>query len=179
MDSQARLPAGRVETWSVVSGCIRRRARGDQNPPPCAGPAVFLPERDGRRATDLVHYLREYRRQRKEIDVVSVSEHLLDEMVRAIVAEVEPQRIYLFGSCARGTQTADSDVDLLVVEDEKFGPDRNRWSELQRIRKALRPFRVPKDVLVYSRDEFEKWEDSLNHVVAHAVREGKLLYERS
>jgi hypothetical protein len=44
---------------------------------------------------------------------------------------------------------------------------------------ALRPFRVPKDVLVYSRDEFEKWEDSLNHVVAHAVREGKLLYERS
>jgi len=50
---------------------------------------------------------------------------------------------------------------------------------LKRIRKALRPFRVPKDILVYSQDEFAKWEASLNHIVAHAVREGKLLYERS
>lgn len=111
--------------------------------------------------------------------MVSLSEQLIDEMVRAIVQEVEPQRIYLFGSHARGDQTAASDVDLLIVEDEGFGPDRSRWSELKRIRKALRPFRVPKDVLVYSRDEFDTWEDSLNHVVARAVREGRLLYERS
>jgi predicted nucleotidyltransferase len=108
-----------------------------------------------------------------------VSEHLTDEMVRALVAEVEPQRIYLFGSCARGSQTAQSDVDLLVVEVEKFGLERDRWSEMQCIRKALRRFRIPKDVLVYSQDEFEKWEDSVSHVVAHAVREGKLLWERS
>jgi len=69
-------------------------------------------------------------------------------------------------------------VDLLIVEDYKFGPDRNRWSELRRIRKALKPFRVPKDVLVYSQDEFERWEDSINHIISHAVREGKLIYER-
>jgi predicted nucleotidyltransferase len=113
------------------------------------------------------------------MNVVSLSEQLIEGMVQAIVAEIEPRRIYLFGSYARGSQTADSDVDLLVVEDQGFGPDRDRWSELQRIRKALRPFRVPKDVLVYSEDEFKKWEDSVNHVIAHAVREGKLLYERS
>jgi len=110
--------------------------------------------------------------------VVSLSEQLIEGMVKAIVEEVEPRRIYLFGSCARGNQTGESDVDLLIVEDERFGPDRDRWSELQHIRKVLRPFRLPKDVLVYSRDEFEKWEDSLNHVIAHAVREGRLLYER-
>jgi predicted nucleotidyltransferase len=104
---------------------------------------------------------------------------MIEAMVQTIVVEVRPRRIYLFGSYARGSQTADSDVDLLVVEDQGFGPERTRWSELQRIRKVLRPFRVPKDILVYSRDEFEKWEASLNHIVAHAVREGKLLYERS
>jgi predicted nucleotidyltransferase len=113
------------------------------------------------------------------MNVVSLSEQLIEGMVQAIVEEVGPRRVYLFGSCARGSQTADSDVDLLIVEDQEFGPARNRWSELKRIRKALRPFRVPKDILVYSRDEFEKWEDSVNHVIAHAVREGKLLYERS
>lgn len=129
---------------------------------------------DGRNLSDRL----QYRWQRKEMNVVSLSEQLIERMVQAIVEEVRPRRIYLFGSCARGTPTADSDVDLLIVEDQKFGPDRNRRSELKRIRKALRPFRVPKDVLVYSRDEFEKWEDSTNHVIAHAVREGKLLYER-
>jgi predicted nucleotidyltransferase len=110
--------------------------------------------------------------------MVSLSKQLIEDMVQAIVEEVGPRRIYLFGSCARGSDTADSDVDLLVVEDHTFGPEHNRWSELKRIRKALRPFRVPKDVLVYSRDEFERWEESINHVVAHAVREGKLIYER-
>ncbi|MBN1362937.1 MAG: nucleotidyltransferase domain-containing protein [Sedimentisphaerales bacterium] len=111
--------------------------------------------------------------------MVGSSEQLIQGMVEAIVQEVGPQRIYLFGSRARGTHGPDSDVDLLVVEDETFGPDRNRWSELKRIRKVLRPFRVPKDILVYSRDEFEKWRDSINHIVAHATREGQLIYERS
>lgn len=111
--------------------------------------------------------------------MVNVSEEMLEEMVQAIVEEVGPRRIYLFGSYARGNYTADSDVDLLIVEDQGFGPEHARWSELQRIRKALRPFRVPKDILVYSQDEVEKWEASFNHIVAHAIREGRLLYERS
>ena len=111
--------------------------------------------------------------------MVTFSEQVIDQMVQAIVQEVEPRRIYLFGSHARGSPRADSDVDLLVVEDRNFGPDHNRWSELKRIRKALRPFRIPKDILVYSEDEFAAWENSANHIVAHAVREGKLLYERS
>jgi len=111
--------------------------------------------------------------------VVGLSGQLVEEMVQAIVQEVGPRRIYLFGSYARGSQRTDSDVDLLIVEDRNFGPDHNRWSELKRIRKALKPFRIPKDILVYSEDEFAAWENSANHIVAHAVREGKLLYERS
>lgn len=110
--------------------------------------------------------------------MVSISRQLIEDMVQAVVEEVRPQRIYLFGSCARDSYTPNSDVDFLIVEQNEFGPDRNRWSELKRIRKALRQFRVPKDVLVYSQDEFEKWEDSINHIISHAVREGKLIYER-
>lgn len=111
--------------------------------------------------------------------MVRVSDQLIEEMVRTIVDEVEPRRIYLFGSYARGSQTADSDIDLLIVEDLGFGPGRNRWAELKRIRRALRPYRIPKDILVYSQDEFVAWEKSINHIVARAVREGRLLYERS
>jgi predicted nucleotidyltransferase len=111
--------------------------------------------------------------------VVSITRQLIEDMVQAVVKEVRPERIYLFGSCARDSYTPDSDVDLLIVEQREFGPDRNRWSELKRIRKALKPFHVPKDVLVYSQDEFERCQDSINHIISHAVREGKLIYERS
>jgi predicted nucleotidyltransferase len=113
------------------------------------------------------------------MNMVSISKQLIENMVQAVVEEVRPQRIYLFGSCARDNYTPNSDVDLLIVEQDEFGPERNRWSELKRIRKALKPFHVPKDVLVYSQDEFERWEGSINHIISHAVREGNLIYERS
>ncbi len=111
--------------------------------------------------------------------MVGSSEGLIRQMVDAIVREVEPQRIYLFGSRARGTDSAESDVDLLIIEAEAFGSERNRWSELRRIRRVLRPFSISKDILVYSHDEFEKWQNSVNHIIARAAREGRLLYERS
>lgn len=110
--------------------------------------------------------------------MIAVTEQILDEMVQAIVWEIDPEQIYLFGSHARGNARPDSDIDLLIVEREGFGPNRRRWQELTRIRSALSPFRVPKDILVYSRDEIAKWQHAVNHIVSRCLREGKLLYER-
>jgi predicted nucleotidyltransferase len=110
--------------------------------------------------------------------MIAVTEQILDDMVQAIVQEIDPEQIYLFGSHARGNARPDSDVDLLIVEGERFGPNHRRWQELVRIRSALSPFRVPKDILVYSKDEIAKWQHAVNHIVSHCLREGKLLYER-
>jgi len=44
--------------------------------------------------------------------MTTVSDEILAEMVQTIVQEVDPERIYLFGSRARGNERADSDVDL-------------------------------------------------------------------
>ena len=79
-----------------------------------------------------------------------ITDELLRDMVKVIVNEVDPERIILFGSHARGDASADSDVD----------------------------FDVPKDILLYSSDEAEYWRDSVNHVLARVLREGKILYER-
>ena len=65
---------------------------------------------------------------------------------------------------------------ILVVEDEPFGAHRSRREELRRIRQALARFRVPKDILVYSRAEVQQWRHALNHVIAKAYREGTVLY---
>ena len=97
---------------------------------------------------------------------------LLDRMMRVIVDEVDPERVILFGSRARGDAKAESDFDLIVVETEPFGGGRSRHAEEVRLYRALAECGVPTDVLVYSRDEVDHWRDSLNHVLARALREG-------
>ena len=104
---------------------------------------------------------------------------MIEAMRDEIVKVAHPSRIVLFGSRAHGQARPDSDVDLLVVERESFGKQKSRRAEMRRIRQALARFRVPKDVLVYSEEEMNRWSHSLNHVIAVALREGRLLYERS
>ena len=110
--------------------------------------------------------------------MIVVTEAILDEMVDTLVQEIAPEQIYLFGSRARGNARPDSDIDLLIVESEPFGINRSRRQELARIRRALSLFRVPKDILVYSRDEIAKWQHAVNHIMSRCLRKGKLLYER-
>ena len=107
-----------------------------------------------------------------------VDDAMLQRMTAAIVEAADPERVILFGSRARGDAGADSDVDLVVVEAEPFGPGRDRGAEETRLWRALAKFHVPKDVMVYSLDEVDRWRGSLNHVLARALREGRVLYER-
>ena len=102
---------------------------------------------------------------------------LLQQIVEALRAAGQPERVILFGSRARGDARPDSDLDLLIVQPAQ--PGKSRWEELRCLRQALRRFPIAKDLLLFRPSEFEYWRESLNHVVGHALREGRLLYERS
>jgi predicted nucleotidyltransferase len=110
---------------------------------------------------------------------MTITETELTAMVRSIVAEVRPEQIILFGSYARGDAGSDADVDLLVIEAEPFGPHRSRFQEINRLERAMGSIPVATDILVYSLDEVERLKSSRNHVVARALREGKVLHARS
>ena len=100
---------------------------------------------------------------------------VLQEIVRRLVDTYEPERIYLFGSAARGEATPDSDYDLLVIADDRT-PKAKRSSG--RAYKALWGIMIPTDVLVWRRKYFEErlcLEASLSSTVQ---REGRLLYAR-
>jgi len=108
----------------------------------------------------------------------TVSEDLLQQMAEVIVNEVAPERIIVFGSHARGDARPDSDVDLLVIEQEPFGQHRSRRREAALLWRALAHIPIPKDIVVYSEDEAAALKGSPGHLLARAMREGRVLYER-
>jgi len=106
-----------------------------------------------------------------------VTEELLKEMTEKIVREVNPRKIVLFGSYAKGTARPDSDLDFLIIEDDPFNAQRSRRAEMARLWMLFPDVRISIDFLVYSTEEISKLATSKNHVVHHAMSNGRVLYE--
>jgi predicted nucleotidyltransferase len=94
-------------------------------------------------------------------------------MVERLVTALSPERIYLFGSHARGDAGPDSDYDLLVVIPTSPLP---RYRRDQAAFEALLGVGAAKDVLVLTRDEFERQRLVVCSLPATVEREGVLLY---
>jgi len=100
-------------------------------------------------------------------------DRVLEEMVRRLVEAVQPERIYLFGSKARGEDGPETDYDLLVIVPSSNLPGYRRDQIAYR---ALLGLGVAKDVLVWTHDEFEGRCHLPASLPATVIREGKLLY---
>src|SRR4030067_246750 len=96
-------------------------------------------------------------------------------MVNRIVARFHPVRVILFGSQARGDAGSQSDVDLLVV----LSRVEDKRKAAIEIRRALADFPVSKDIFVTTPDEIARRGHLVGNVLRPALREGKVLYERS
>ena len=113
------------------------------------------------------------------LKVQSEEGSIIRKIVDTIVREADPDTVILFGSRARGDARPDSDVDLLIVEREPFSPQHSRRQETARLYLALRKLAISKDLLLYSREEFEQLKDSPHHIVGRAQREGLVLHVRA
>jgi predicted nucleotidyltransferase len=113
------------------------------------------------------------------IQMPHIPDKKIMEMVEAIVEASMPEEVILLGSQAADLAGPTSDVDLLVIMPSPFRSGIDRRNTTMRIEQALSQFSCAKDVLVTSRDEVEYWRDSLNNVIARALRTGKTIYERS
>jgi predicted nucleotidyltransferase len=97
----------------------------------------------------------------------------LGEIVTRLINAYEPERIYLFGSKARGDAGPNSDFDLMVVVADDVSPERKRsrlaYESLWRTGTAA-------DVLVWSASRFAERACLRASLPATILREGKLLY---
>ena len=97
----------------------------------------------------------------------------LAEAVRRLVAAYQPERIYLFGSVARGDAGPDSDYDLLIVVPDHAEPER-RQSRLAY--EALRGTGTAADALVCTHSYFEDRRTLKASLPGTVLREGRLLH---
>lgn len=100
----------------------------------------------------------------------------LPSVVSEIVDAVDPVEVILFGSVARGEQTPDSDLDLLVVLDVVDPSERRAL--MGQVRGAIRTF-VPVDIVIADATEVASDREVVGSAVYWPLHEGKSVYRRS
>ncbi len=104
----------------------------------------------------------------------SASNYIQDATER-IVKAFDPERVILFGSRARSEERAHSDVDLLVV----LSRLENKREATVAMRRMLSDLPMAKDIVLTTPEEIKRRGDLVGTVLRPALREGKVLYQKS
>lgn len=97
---------------------------------------------------------------------------IVDEVVKKIVDEFSPRMVIIFGSVASRTARDDSDIDLLVVMETDVDP----YYRAAPIDIALRKFRVDRDIIVVTPEEYETHKDDEYSFLSDIVKTGIVAY---
>lgn len=98
------------------------------------------------------------------------------DLLDSLIAHLNPRRVILFGSAARGEAGPDSDFDLLVVVDDDLPAERLHWQALY---EARRGFPGAVDLIPCRDSVFRERADIVGSLPWIAVTEGVVVYERA
>jgi predicted nucleotidyltransferase len=98
----------------------------------------------------------------------------LEKAIEIIIKSVDPDKIILFGSRARGNYKKESDYDLCII---KKGVGHRR-KLAQRIYRFLYGVGVPVDIIVETPERFEELKDNPFMVYKEISKYGRVVYEK-
>src|SRR2546425_5595878 len=98
----------------------------------------------------------------------------LEDATEKLIRDYSPERIILFGSHGMEEQTADSDIDLLIIKKTPKRPV-DRRIEVERL---LSPRSLPLDLTVYTPDEVRELFSVGSPFIEEVLETGRLLYMR-
>lgn len=103
-----------------------------------------------------------------------ITEKQIQALTAILVAETNPEKIYLFGSYATGKAAMDSDLDvLIVVRNELSKEERRKTVAHLGLKTASSDLFFPKDFKIYSLKEFDalkgKKQSFLNRILKSAT----------
>ncbi len=106
-----------------------------------------------------------------------VNAHMIDSVKSKLIKTYNPRAIYIFGPYAWGIHNnEDPDLDLLVVVD-KLTNTRHRM--LVKGHSALFNLSLSKDLLLYSKDEFDELAKDKMGLLYRVKREGLQIYAKA
>ena len=110
----------------------------------------------------------------KRLQTDKITPELIDYIVEKIVREIQPEKIILYGSYARGDYHQDSDLDLFIIKD---GEESSRVIG-RKVDELLTGRRFPVDIRVRKPSEVE-WNFRARNpfYIYHIFGQGKILYE--
>lgn len=101
---------------------------------------------------------------------------MIEEVKKRLIKTYNPLEIYIFGSYAWGTPDEESDLDLVIVV-EKLEQDRYRT--LVDGHRALMDLDLSKDIIVFTKEEFEQRAQDKTTLCFKIKRKGKQIYARA
>ncbi|MBI5788723.1 MAG: nucleotidyltransferase domain-containing protein [Candidatus Schekmanbacteria bacterium] len=111
----------------------------------------------------------------QNLNTTQITGELINYIVEKIVREIQPEKIILFGSYARGDFSKDSDLDLFIIKDDQESSREMR----RKIDALLRGRRFALDLMVRKPAEVEWNFQAKNPFYLHHIfKEGKVLYEK-
>jgi predicted nucleotidyltransferase len=98
---------------------------------------------------------------------------IIDEATQRLVAEFQPEQVWLFGSYAWGEPNKDSDLDLLVVV-----PSSNETTirRMQRAQASMVGLDASADILVNTSEEVDRVKHLRSSIAHKILNEGRLIY---
>lgn len=105
-----------------------------------------------------------------------ITPELIDYIVAKIVREIEPEKIILYGSYARGDFHEDSDIDLLIIKDSE---ESSRMME-RKVDDLLGRRRFALDIRVRKPAEVV-WNIRAQNpfYLRHIFKDGRVLYDKN
>jgi predicted nucleotidyltransferase len=105
-----------------------------------------------------------------------MSSTIIEKVKEKLIETYNPLEIYVFGSYAWGSPDEESDLDLLVIVDNC---SQDRYQLLAKGHKALIDSPISKDILIATREEFEKYSQDVTTLYFKIKNKGKLIYAKA
>lgn len=106
------------------------------------------------------------------------SRDVINKAVEYIKSKLDPERVYLFGSYAKGQPAEYSDLDFLIIQKTDL-PAHRRETVLYGLDKTeYIGFPIGIDFIVYTPEEYEAAKNEQNSLAGEVSRTGRLVYER-
>ena len=101
---------------------------------------------------------------------------IIKEYLKYFPKNIKIEKIFLFGSYAKGNYDEDSDIDLIVISsDFKNMNFLKRLEMLSSVRKSKLTQSVAMDIIGYTPEEFKNISKE-SIIMRKAIKEGKIIY---